>query len=118
MLRAREDLSPREREQFDHESAMFDKQAAQVLAVKTLERETKLAELRMRAEQADASRQSNERIKQAELDIARLDAKLNNLYKIPLSIVRLPLYIVLGIAYCIAVARDHEPSADFWRLLR
>lgn len=59
-----------------------------------------------------------QKVKAMELEVAKIEAKWSVLLKLPLMIVRIPLYIVLGIAYCIAVSRKTEPSENFWRLLR
>jgi hypothetical protein len=62
--------------------------------------------------------QSNERVKNAELELARIEARWLSWLRIPITVVKLPVYLMFAIAYCIAVARKHEPSEEFWRLLR
>lgn len=57
-------------------------------------------------------------MKEIDLEIATLDAKIGAWTRIPATILKAPLYVVLGIAYCIAVARKYEPPEDFWKLLR
>ena len=47
-----------------------------------------------------------------------LEGKWASWLKIPATIVKLPVYIILAVAYCIAVARKTEVSEDFWRLLK
>jgi hypothetical protein len=118
MIQSREDLTAREREQMQHESEMFAKQAAHSEAVRQMEKDTKLAELNGRHEAAKLARESNERIKQAELELARLEARWLSWLRIPITIIRVPLYLILGIGLCISLARKHEPPKDFWALLR
>lgn len=48
-----------------------------------------------------------EKMKQYEL-------KWSNILRIPVIIVKMPLYLILGVAYCIACARKLEPSKSFW----
>jgi len=89
MIASREELTPREREQMDHEREMFGLQAEHTKIVKSME-----------------------------LEVAKIEARWSVLLKLPLTIVKLPLYVIMGIAYCIAVARKVEPSEHFWHLLR
>lgn len=56
--------------------------------------------------------------KRLEIELAKLDLKWGSWLKIPLTIIKLPVYILFGVAYVVAVARKHEPSDSFWRFLR
>lgn len=89
MMQTRGELTARERAQMDHDKDMFALQANHVKEVKAME-----------------------------LEIARTEAKWTNILRLPLTLIRVPLLIVFGIAYCIAMVRDKEPSEDFWRLMR
>ncbi len=60
----------------------------------------------------------NLKIKQMDLDLARMEAQWSSWMKIPITIIKLPVYVVFGIAYCIAMATKHEPSEDFWKFLK
>lgn len=88
-MQTRVELTAREREQMNHEKEMFTMQAVHVKQLKAME-----------------------------LEIARSEAKWTNILRLPLTLIRVPLLIVFGIAYCIAMVRDKEPSEDFWRLMR
>lgn len=68
-------------------------------------------------------------IKRLELEVKRadndgkiklkeLESKWSSWLKIPITIIRLPLYIIMGIAYCIAMIRKYEPSKNFWELMK
>jgi hypothetical protein len=85
----RDELSPREIQLHQYEKEMFELQAQQVLSVK-----------------------------QIELELAKLESKLTSLLKIPLTLVKLPVYILFGVAYIVAVARKYEPGENFWRFLK
>jgi hypothetical protein len=89
MIVQREELTAAERERMHHDKDMFQLQAVHTQKVRAME-----------------------------LEVAKIDAKWSSLLKLPAMIIRLPLYVVLGVAYCIAAARKHEPSEEFWRLLR
>lgn len=88
-MQSREQLTGREREQMQHDKAMFDKHA-----------------------------EHTQKVRAMELEVAKIEARWSSLFKVPLAIVKLPLYVVLGVAYCIAAARKHSPPEEFWRLLK
>lgn len=52
-----------------------------------------------------------------ELEVMKLEAKWSSWLKLPITIIKLPVLIVMAIGYCIAIARKHEPSDNFWRFL-
>lgn len=89
MIQTREELTDAEREQHKYEVEIFNLQAAHT-----------------------------QRIKQMEYDLTVLEAKWLSWVRIPLTIIKLPVYVVLAISYCIAVARKHEPSEEFWRFMQ
>lgn len=84
---SRDQLTDRERQEMEFQQQMFDRQA-----------------------------EHTQKVKAMELEVAKIEAKWSSLLKLPTTIVKLPLYIVLGVAICIALARKHEPSEAFWRL--
>ena len=102
----------------DHEVEEFNVQAAHAQRMKEIELEGKRAELQAKLESAKASRESQERIKNAELELARIEARWLSWLRIPITVVKLPMYIVFGLAYCVTVARKYEPSGDFWRVFK
>ena len=118
MIQNSAELTERERETMAHDKLMLDTQCEHVQRVKEIERDAKKLELEMRAKQADASRWSQERAKQAELELAELEAKWLSWLKVPLTLVRLPLYIVLGIAVCIGMARKSDVPDKLYALLK
>lgn len=118
MIQTRTELSAADREQHAYEVEAFKMQAEHAEKIKQMELDAKLAEIKGRLESAKASRESQERIKDAELELARLEARWLSWLRIPVTVVKLPVYVVLGVAYCIAVARKHEPSDKFWQFLK
>ncbi len=118
MIQTRTELSGADREQHANEVEAFKLQAEHAQKLKAMELEGKLAEIKGRLESAKASRESQERIRSAELELARIEARWLSWLRIPITVVKLPVYVVLAISYCIAVARKHEPSDKFWQLLK
>lgn len=57
-------------------------------------------------------------IRQLEIEVMKIEAKWSSWFKIPLTILKLPVYILFGVAYIVAVARKHEPSENFWKFLK
>lgn len=117
MIQNRRELTAAEREQHSNEVEAFKLQAGHAQKLKEIELQEKLAELRGRQESAKAARESHERVRNAELELARIEARWLSWLRIPILIVKLPVYILFGIAYCIAIARKHEPSDKFWHFL-
>jgi ABC-type sulfate transport system permease subunit len=52
------------------------------------------------------------------LELTKYEAKWTSLLKLPVTIIRLPIYVVFAVAYCICVAKGKEPSENFWKLMR
>lgn len=93
------EMTPRESLQHSWEVENFEKQAAHAIQMKEMELAIK--------------REDN----QAKIELKRLEAKWSSWLRLPSLIIRLPLYVILGIAYCISVAKKYEPSKRFWDLL-
>lgn len=83
------ELTRREIQLQDFEKEMFDKQANHALDMKKLE-----------------------------LEVAKIEARWSSWLKIPITIVKLPVYILLGIGFCISVAKNKELSDRFWNYLK
>ena len=52
----------------------------------------------------------------AEIELKKLEAKWNSWLRIPLVIIKLPVYILLSFGYWFDSIRGSEPSKDFWKL--
>lgn len=83
------ELTNREREEMEFQQQMFDRQA-----------------------------EHTQKVKAMELEVTKIQAKWSSLLRLPIMIAKTPLFILMGVAYCIAVARRHEPSDNFWNLLK
>lgn len=118
MIQTRREIT--EADLLEHAQGMevMQAQTGHVQKLKQIELEAKKAEIQGRLEAVKAARESQERIRNAELELARIEARWLSWLRIPVTIVKLPVYIVFGVAYCIAVARKHEPSDKFWQFLR
>jgi hypothetical protein len=89
MISSNQETTPREREAMIHEKAMTE-----MMYVHDLQAKDK------------------------DIELEKLKAKWATWIHIPLYIVKLPVMMLFGIAYIVAVARKHEPSEDFWKFLR
>lgn len=58
------------------------------------------------------------RLKQMDIELAKLEAKWSSWLKIPVKIVLLPVLLVMALGYCIHAITKKEPPESFWRLLR
>lgn len=85
----REQLTPREYELYNQQKEMFELQTAHA-----------------------------ERIKRLDIEAAKLEAKITSWFKIPLSIIKLPLFILLVIPLSIYAARKEAVPEQLWRLLK
>lgn len=58
--------------------------------------------------------------KQAAFQLRQLEieSKWASWFKIPLTIIKLPVYVLFSIAYIVSVARGKELSENFWRFMR
>lgn len=66
----------------------------------------------------EAARVYNLEMKRLELEVEKLQVRWGSLLRIPMTIIKLPLYILLGIAYVAAVIRKYDPGEDFRKLLK
>lgn len=93
------EMTPRESLLHEWEKEIWDRQAEHEITMKKLELEIK--------------REDN----QAKIELKKLEAKWSSWLKIPSLIIKIPLFITMGIAFCIAAAKKYEPSKRFWDLL-
>lgn len=93
------EITPREYTEHDWRVEEFEKQAAHVTHLKELD-------LEILREQH-----------KAEIELRTLEAKWTSWLKIPLMIIKLPMLIILAIAYIFAIAFNYQPPKRFWDLL-
>ena len=58
------------------------------------------------------------KLKQMDVELARLDAKWSSWLKLPLRLIMLPVYLLFGVGYCIHAITKKEPPENFWKLMR
>lgn len=81
-------MTPKEREEFEQEKTVAEMQTELTL-----------------------------KLKEMELEIAKIETRWSVLLKLPLAIVLLPVRLLLAVAYIVAVARKHEPADNFWEFM-
>lgn len=69
-------------------------------------------------EEARLSREHLVRMKQLELAQQKLEAQWASWIKIPITIIRLPVYIILAVGATISLARKHEIPENIINLLK
>lgn len=64
--------------------------------------------------------QSEHQIVMKKLDIEqqKLEARWASWVRIPLVIIKLPVYLVMSIGYCVAMARGKDVSDKFWEYIK
>lgn len=53
----------------------------------------------------------------SQIELKKLEAKWASWLKLPSLIIRIPLFILLGVAYIFAVCFKYQPQKRFWDLL-
>lgn len=55
---------------------------------------------------------------EAEIELRELEAKWSSWLSIPKTIIKLPVYVLLGIGYIVLCIRKQKPTEAFWKLLK
>jgi hypothetical protein len=74
--------------------------------------------MEMEKEEARLAREHDISVRKLELEAVALEQKWTQLYRLPVLIIKLPVYGLLGIAYIVAMARGFEPSDNFWSFIK
>lgn len=53
-----------------------------------------------------------------QLELAKYEAKWSSWLKLPITIIKLPVYCLFAFGYIIAVAKGKEPSENFWKFIK
>lgn len=77
-----------------------------------------LETMRYESERADKEMAYGLKMKELDIEVQKLETKFSSLLRIPITIVKLPLLILMGIAYIVHAIVKIEPSQDFWKLLK
>lgn len=59
-----------------------------------------------------------QRIKELELEVVALESKWSVWLRVPVTIVKLPLLILLGIAYICSMFTKKAQPEEFWKILK
>jgi len=57
-------------------------------------------------------------MKRMEIEVMKLEAKVSSWLKLPLVIIKLPVFVLFGVGYIVHAIRKTEPSENFWKLLK
>lgn len=57
-------------------------------------------------------------MKRLDIEADKVATKWQSLFKLPVLLLRLPLLLILGVAYIVHVCLKREPSDNFWNLLK
>lgn len=77
-----------------------------------------MEQMRYEAERADKEMSYGMDMKRMDIEVQKLETKFSTLLRIPIVIIKLPLLILLGIAYIAHSIKGTEPSDNFWKLLK
>lgn len=89
MSNVREDMTPREREEFEQEKELARLQADYQVVYK-----------------------------QMEIDLKRVEAKWTQVFRLPFAVLTLPVHMLFGIGYIAHAIRGTQPDEKFWEYLR
>lgn len=89
MITTSENMTAREREEFEQEKAYIELQIA-----------------------------SNLELKRLEVEALKLETKWSTLLKVPLTIIKLPVYVLFGIAYIVSTVTKKDMPEEFWKFLK
>lgn len=114
-----EQMTPRESLQHEWDVESRAKEMEHNVAINRMQIEGVKLEIKLKQEDATRARRHQELMKKLELEIRREEAKWTQWYRIPVLIIKLPLYCLFGIAFIVATAKGDEINqGDFWKLLR
>lgn len=114
-----EQISPREHFLLDNENEQNRLSREHALAISRLSLEAKKVELRLKQDERIAARKHQQQMKELELAIREKEVQWGQLLRLPLLIIKLPVLILLGIAYICAVLTHQDiNNTEFWRYLR
>lgn len=92
-------ISPRESVEHQWSLDEWDRQAQHAITMKNLE--------------IELAREQH----QAEIELKKLESKWASWLKIPLLIIKLPVFILFGFAYIVCAFTGYQPVKRFWDLL-
>lgn len=69
-------------------------------------------------EARDAHFAHEKEMKRLDIEVLKTEAKITSWFKIPITIITLPVRFLFGLGFIVAMIRKHEPSESFWRWLK
>jgi hypothetical protein len=117
MINTSEQLSPRESVLLSKETEENRLSRVHAVNMQRLLIEDHRMQLKLKLADAQASRKSLEQRQKAELRTRELESHYSSLYRIPLTLIKLPVYLLFGIAFIIQVAKGKEINSNFWKIL-
>lgn len=74
--------------------------------------------MRHDAEREDKQMEYGMKMKELDIEVEKLQSRWLALLRLPLFILKIPLILLLGIAYIVHAIRGSEPSDSFYNLLK
>lgn len=87
------------------------------LNLKKTEVEAKKLELQLRQQDRIRFERHQQKMATTELEIRRYEASWTNILRLPITIVKLPVYVLFGIAYIISILTKQELNDKFWSFI-
>lgn len=112
------EISPAEQMRRGWETEDREARYAQEKEIAQFNVDTKKLEIQLRQEDASKSRIHQQTLKQIELQIKQEQNRWEQIFRLPVLLVRLPVMLVMAIGFCIAIARGEEIDPEYWKYLR
>lgn len=110
-------MTAREKILLDTDLAENEKNRFHQLQLKQLDVDLKKSELKLRQEDRVKARLHNQRMAVLGAEQARYEASWQNVLRLPALIIKLPVYMLFGIAYIGYVVTKQEPPTEFWEFI-
>lgn len=115
---ASETISPRDKLLLDADRDENERNRQHALRLKELEVGAKKLELQLRQQDRIRFERHQNRMALIESDIRRYEASWTNILRLPVTLVKLPVYILFGVAYCISILTKQELPQNFWDFMK
>lgn len=110
-------MTAREKILLDTDLAENERNRQHALAMKQFDVDLKKSELKLRQEDRVKERVHSQRMATLQTAQIRYEAGWQNILRLPLVIIKLPVYILFGIAYIVCIGTKQEPSTEFWKFI-
>lgn len=70
------------------------------------------------AEEEAKNREFGIRMKELDIQQQKLEARWSSWLKIPLTVIKLPVFCIMALGYVVNAIRKIEPSENFWKMLK